>query len=386
SNSYTLRQRQFWAKGETASGFAVTGGQMWSLVTETGKGTDARTEKLPATIDPQYMVGFSWTRQPGIRIQQRFGDYKTGAFTIAASAENAQITSFAVASGTLGAVPSNYYFAGTGTNGGLYNNTTTYANSVSPDFFLKAAYDSPKVHTEVGGIARFMRDYYYPILTETPTFATTSGALTSVAYTYSPTAQSNTAKAGGAYGSVRVTPDKYFDVAVQAMGGTGVGRYGSAQLADATLKPSGALEPVRNYHGLFTLETHPAKKLDVYAYYGGEYAQRTVYTTAAGALIGYGTPNLNNTGCYAIAANPGSSTGGSPSASGCSSPTRYIQEGMIGFTYRLVNNPKYGRLQYSATYQLLQRNLWSGIGNATTPTGPRAQDSMIHVSMRYYIP
>jgi hypothetical protein len=385
SNSYTLRQRQIWGKAETASGFAVTGGQMWSLVTETGKGTDARTEKLPATIDPQYMVGFSWTRQPGIRLQQRFGDYKTGAFTLAVSAENAQITSFTASSGTSGAVPSNYYFAGTGTNGGLYNNTTTYANNVAPDFFVKGAFDMPRVHAELGGIARFMRDYYYPILTTTIS--------STVSYTYSPTSVvSNTATAGGAYGSIRVSPSPFFDVAVQAMGGTGVGRYGSSQLADATLKPSGALEPIRNYHGLFSLETHPAPKLDVFAYYGGEYAQRTVYTvhptTGTGsALIGYGTPNLVDTGCYVLPANPGSSTGGSPSnPANCLSPTRYIQEGMIGFTYRVVNSPKYGKLQYSATYQLVQRNLWSGIGNATTPTGPRAQDSMIHVSMRYYIP
>ena len=36
---------------------------MWSLVTETKKGVDNRTEALPMTIDPQYTVGFSWARQ-----------------------------------------------------------------------------------------------------------------------------------------------------------------------------------------------------------------------------------------------------------------------------------------------------------------------------------
>ena len=59
---------------------------------------------------------------------------------------------------------------------------------------------------------------------------------------------------------------------------------------------------------------------------------------------------------------------------------------MAGFTYRVTNNPKYGRLQYSVTYSYLQRNLWSGVGSATTPTGPRATDPMVHISMRYYIP
>ena len=163
-----------------------------------------------------------------------------------------------------------------------------------------------------------------------------------------------------------------------------------AQLADATLRPDGSLEPIHNYHGLGSLETHPTPKLDVYAYYGGEYAQRTVYTTPQGALIGYGPRNLNDSGCYALPANSGngSGTAGSLSAVTCASPTRYIQEGMLGFTYRLASSPKYGRLQYQATYQYVQRNLWSG--TATTAglptTGPRAVDNMIHMGMRYYIP
>ena len=51
---------------------------MWSLVTETKTSTDNRTENLPATIDAQYHVGFSWERQPGVRFQQRIGGF-TGA-------------------------------------------------------------------------------------------------------------------------------------------------------------------------------------------------------------------------------------------------------------------------------------------------------------------
>ena len=72
-----------------ASGFTLTGGQMWSLVTETGLSTNNRTEKLPNTIDAQYTVGFSWARQAAIRIQQTFGNVKTGMFTAAVSLENA---------------------------------------------------------------------------------------------------------------------------------------------------------------------------------------------------------------------------------------------------------------------------------------------------------
>jgi len=377
SNSYTLRQRQFWGQAALKSGFTITGGQMWSLVTETGLSTNNRSEKLPNSIDAQYTVGFTWTRQPAIRIQQTFGDVKKGGMlTLAASAENAQITNFTATSATSGAVPTNFFFAGAGQNGGLYNAFNgTYANNVSPDFVVKATYDLPHAHLELGGIARFMRDYYFPILTDV-----------SNVYTYSPNYTGSTKSAGGVFAGIRVSPDKYVDLAVTGMAGDGTGRYGSAQLADATLHPDGTLEPIRNYHGLLSIETHPTPKLDVYGYYGGEYAQRTVYATSTGALIGYGAPNLSNTGCYALPSNPGSSTGGSPSASGCASPTRYIQEGLIGFTYRVASSPKYGRFQYQVNYQYIQRNLWSGVGNAVTPSGPRGEDSMIFTSMRYYIP
>ncbi len=396
SNSYTMRFRQFWGQGENARGFRVTGGQMWSLVTEDARGTDNRTEILPNTVDPQYMVGFNWTRQPGVRLQQRFGDPKTGTMTLALAFEQAQITNFTAASTIATAVPANFFFAGAGQNGGLYNAFNgTYANNVAPDIIVKAAFDFPKAHLEVGGIARFLRDEFYPILTETA--APTTGVVT---YTYSPKFLKSTEAAGGIFGAVRVMPVKPLEVGFQAMAGPGVGRYGSSQLADATIRPDGELEPIRNYHGLFSLVTHERKNLDIYAYYGGEYDQRTTYTTATGATIGYGPRNLNDAGCYALPtisnATGITSTGGSPaSPSTCASPTRYIQEGMIGFTYRLVSSPKYGRLQYQATYSLLQRNLWSGSTATATaaafepvpaPTGPRAQDNMIHMGMRYYIP
>ena len=391
SNSYVLRQRQIWGKAETQSGFAVTGGQMWSLVTEDGLSTNNRTEKLPNTIDSQYTVGFSWTRQPGLRLQQRFGDVKTGMFTAALSVEQAQITNF-TASGT---IPTAFYFGGIGQNGGLYNaagnigagNTagtgaiTTYANNVAPDVIVKGALDFTHAHFELGGLGRFLRDDYFPITAYTGTAAAPT-------YTYSTQLATHTAAAGGIFGSARVSLNKYVDVAAQAMAGQGVGRYGSAQLADATLRPDMTLEPIRNYHGLFSLETHPTPRLDVYGYYGGEYAQRTVYTTPQGTLIGYGPRNLSNAGCYNLPANTGngSGTAGSLSAVTCASPTRYIQEFVAGFTYRLVSSPRFGRLQYQAIYSYLNRSLWSGVGSATTSTGPHAEDSMIHVGMRYYIP
>ncbi len=73
SNSYTLRQRQVWGQASTDT-WSLTGGQMWSLVTETKKGLNIRSEALPMTIDPQYTVGFSWARQYGIRVVRNFNN------------------------------------------------------------------------------------------------------------------------------------------------------------------------------------------------------------------------------------------------------------------------------------------------------------------------
>ena len=76
SNSYTMRQRQFWAQAAFNNGFTVTGGQQWSLITETTHGMDNRTEALPMTIDAQYNVGFSWARQYGFRVTKSLLDNK----------------------------------------------------------------------------------------------------------------------------------------------------------------------------------------------------------------------------------------------------------------------------------------------------------------------
>ena len=64
---------------------------------------------------------------------------------------------------------------------------------------------------------------------------------------------------------------------VKAVGGDGIGRYGSAQLADATARPDGTLALIRTGHGLARLEWHATPKFDLYAYWGVEYAWRAGY-------------------------------------------------------------------------------------------------------------
>jgi hypothetical protein len=380
SNSYVYRQRQIWGQAATNSGFAVTGGQMWSLVTETKLSTDPRTENLPATVDAQYHVGFSWTRNPGIRFQQ-----KLGIFTGAVALENAQVVSFVGTNDN-----ANFFLGSSGTNGGLYNLTTNYSNNVAPDVIVKFTADPAHMgHYEIGGLARWFRDRYYP----NQTLATPSAT----------GAMNNTKVGGGFFANARFPVTHFADVGVHVLGGTGVGRYGTSQLPDVTVHPDGTLAPIKNYQGLFSLETHPVKKLDVFFYAGTEYAQRTTYLSTVGAdtgkLVGYAPISSSNAGC-AIETLPTSTgnglAGGAPYNPGvpanCLGATRVVQEGTIGFTYRAYSSPRFGRLQYQGVYSYLDRNAWAGVtsgtyGSATATYGaPKATNNMVWWGMRYYIP
>src|SRR6202789_2306760 len=157
SNSYVLRIRQGWGQAHWDNGFQITGGQMWSLVTETKKGTDNRTEALPMTIDPQYTVGFDWARQEALRVSKTFGEGVK--LTLAASVE-ASNTTLTVHGNPTSVIPAtttttitdgvtsvavpitttstfnNFLVGAPGISGGLYNPTGTNAFNNTPDFFL----------------------------------------------------------------------------------------------------------------------------------------------------------------------------------------------------------------------------------------------------------
>src|ERR1700738_3339632 len=371
SNSYTLRQRQFWGQAAMTNGFTVTGGQMWSLVTETKKGTDTGTENTPLVIDHQYNVGFSWARQGALRLQQKFG-----IATVAASLENAQIIYSASNANN------NFFIGNAGASGGLYNFTTNYSSNVAPDVIVKAAFDPKVGHYEIGGIARFFRDRYYPGQTNpTPSAA---GAV------------NDTKTGGGVFANARFPVTHYVDLGLHGLAGTGVGRYGTTTLPDVTVHPNGTLAPIKAYQGLFSVEVHPTKKLDLFGYAGGEYAQRTVYlntltgTANFGKLVGYAPPTLNNSTCNteSVPTVPGSGLGGIGVAGGapydpgssCGAATRAIFEGTAGYVYRMYTGPR-GRIQYSLQYSYLTRSAWTGIGGA-----PKATNNMVFTSMRYYLP
>jgi len=364
SNSYVYRQRQVWGQAALHDGWTFTGGQMWSLVTETKVGLDNRTEATPMQIDAQYTAGFSWARQYGFRVTKNFHNKAWVGFSV----ENAQtlLTVSGAPSVTCGSSTcGNFLIGGPGTGGGLYNPTANYSSNVSPDFVVKAAFQpSFGGHYEIFAVASQFRERVYPhALDKTPSAA---GAF-------------NNNTLGGGFGANArwLVAQKKVEFGLHYLGGNGVGRYGNATLPDATVYGDGFEHLVRSYQALASLEFH-LPKWDFYFYGGGEYAgrQSSLYK---GAGVGYGSPLFKNTGCgtETLPGTGGFLPGG---LSGCTGQTRAIIEGTTGFWYKPYNGPK-GRLQMGMQYSYVTRDAWSGIGGQ-----PEAINNMIFTSFRYYLP
>ncbi len=431
SNSYCQRQRQIWGQASLDSGWSFTGGQMWSLATETRKGIQNRQEVPPMVIDSQYVVGFTWARQYGFRVVKDF----CGKFALGLAVEGPQATlggrGFTTATSTsaLGAVTTsqNFFINAPGAGGGLFNATdaTGYTVNKAPDLIVKAAADPGYGHYELFGIISTFRNRIFPCAVvgtnagNTPPPATPAVVACPVDGSTAPSALGafdDTRVGGGLGASLRIPLlNKKLDFGVKAVAGDGIGRYGSAQLADETFRPDGTAALIRTAHGYGSLEFHPNAKLDVYLYGGSEYAWRAAYTgytsiavtatpaipaTATSPAIpattrttisttgigGYGSPLANNSGCSTERPPTGSFT---PSAGGtCAGDIRIITQGTVGFWHKFYNGPK-GGLRWGIQYSYFTKSGWSGSGGvpAGTPgVSPKAVDNMIWTSFRYYIP
>ncbi|HVI07837.1 MAG TPA: hypothetical protein VND65_06035 [Candidatus Binatia bacterium] len=381
SNSYTLRQRQVFAQVALHSGTTVTGGQMWSLVTETKHGVDNRTEAVPMTIDPQYTVGFSWARQYGIRLSQNFGN----KFWLAVSAENPQATVTTHGNGD------NFLIGSAGNAGGLYNagastsatgvgsNLANYSFNPSPDVIVKAVYEPGFGHYEVFGVYTRFRDRIFPC-SENFSACGLTAASALLAF--------NSSKNGGGVGAnARWSFDnKHLDFGLHFLGGQGIGRYGTSTLPDASIHANGTFDLIRNAQALGTLEWH-GPKVDVYFNAGTEYAGRAWdYDAIANKYVGYGSPFFSNAGCL-TEAPPAVGSGFFPGGySGtCNADTRTLIEGTVGFWFKPYDGAREkvnrGRIQFGPQFSYLDRSVWGGVGGA-----PHGIDGMIFTSFRYYLP
>jgi hypothetical protein len=385
TNSYALRQRQVWGQIAFNSGLSFTAGQMWTLLTETRKGLDNRTEALPMTIDPNYTVGFSFARQYGARVVKNFNN----KVWLGASIENPQ-TTFTVTNAT-----ANFALGSPGAGGSLYNNggsasgsaLANYSFNATPDFVLKAAFEPGFGHYEVFAIGSRFRDRVYPcVQSENTSLCGGIGNLGLVTGAY------NASKNGGGLGgNARVSfNQKHIDFGLHAMYGNGLGRYAASGLPDATVNPNGTLALLRTYQGLATLEFH-YPKIDIYLnggedYVGRHYSFDDPAVGGTGKWVGYGAPEFNDSNCYkeTVPGGGGYAFGGLT----CSGQTKSVVQGTFGFWIKTYNGPK-GRMQFGPQYSYLVRNTWSG-SLSSAGTGPSASphgvENMFFTSFRYYLP
>lgn len=421
SNSYVFRQRLVFGTIALDNGWSVIGGQQWSLVTENRKGIYNRQEVIPLTIDPQYNVGFNWERQYAFRVVKNFS---TAAFAVSIEAPAFTVggRGFSTFTPATGSAFQNFFLGAPGQGGGLLNfvDTTGYSLNKAPDIIVKGAFDPGFGHYELYGIASIFRNRIYPCAVVTPTPSATTvingPALTCAAGATTPSAAgafNDTTLGGGGGASARFPLlAKKLDLLVKVQGGDGIGRYASAQLADTTAHPDGSLALIRGASGLGELEWHPNAKLDVYAYYGIEYAFRAAYqgyltataTTTAGvttiktsntAFGGYGGPTANNSGCSVeLPPSPTTFTSATfgatgPTPANCAGDTRVVYEATFGFWHKLYQGPK-GGFRWGLQYSYFNRSPWSGQGSAACIAaggcGPKANDNMVWTSFRYYIP
>lgn len=397
SNSYSLRQRQVWAQAAFDNGWSLTGGQMWSLVTETRHGMDNRTEATPLTIDANYSVGFTWARQYGLRLVKNFNNKAW----FGVSVENPQATV------TTHNNAANFLVGSAGASGGLYNATistcsststvgttgavsttttcspiSTYSFNPSPDIIAKLVFEPGFGHYEVFGLFDRFRDRVFPCAEASATFPCANGATaptTALAYNAS-------VNGGGVGANARWSFAKRFDLGLHGFGGSGIGRYASGGLPDASINGNGTFHLVKGLQGLATIEIH-APRTDIYFNTGAEYASRAAsYDPIAGKVVGYGAPSFSNSGCFTETL-PANGTGFLPgSLSSCTADTRALIEGTVGFWYRVYDGSlekvNRGRVQFGPQFSYVDRETWSGAGGLQ----PHGLDAMVFTSFRYYLP
>ncbi len=344
SNSYNPRIRHLYTSyDDDSTGVHFLAGQSWSLATMFRLGVVPRAENAPITIDAQYVPGFTWARQPQLRIAKDFGQ----KLWIAASLESPQAT---------------YQIGpnGTGSNSGTanFNNPgisqltpgQPYSTDIAPDVILKVAADPGFGHYELYGLGRLFADRVSVL---------GSG-------------HNNTRLAGGVGGGVLlpVIP-KMLDFELSGLAGYGIGRYGSSQLPDATISPTGASQPLPAVHALVGLIGHPVPAVDIYSYVGTEQVGRQSFNTG-GRAFGYGNPNYSNAGCDIEL-----------STATCSANSSGIVQGTLGAWWRPIKGD-FGTIQTGLQYSYTRRSIFRGTTAVGGGGNNGSDDNMVFASFRYY--
>ena len=344
SDSYTPRLRQaYFAYDNDALDLHALAGQSWSLATMFKQGVTPHQEDVPLTIDAQYVPGFTWARQPQLRIAKGFDD---GKFFLAASLESPQTTYSVGANGTgvnLGTVNYN--------NPGIaqLDPGQAYSTDIAPDVILKGTADPGYGHYELYGVARFMQDRVSVV----------------------GNGHDNT-RLGGGVGGGFILPIIGNNLTFEGRGlaGYGIGRYGSGQLPDATISPSGAPSPLPEVQALVGIVGHPRSDIDLYTYVGTEQIGRKFFN-AGGKAYGYGNPAYSNAGCDVEL-----------STATCTANTSGLTQGTLGAWWRFLQGD-YGTVESGIQYSYTRRDIYKSVPATGGGGNQSTDDNMIFFSLRY---
>jgi hypothetical protein len=335
NGAFVPRIRLYWvdvSKGK----LEFLAGQSWSMLTPNRRGISALPGDLfySQVIDVNYMIGLTWTRQPGVRVLY----HPSRQVTMGLSFENPDQYIGGSGGGPTVVLPTALTgLAGLQLDSGA--NVQTIPN-IHPDIIAKIAFDpSSRVHFELAGIERTFK-----------TWNTATGQPASGQY-------STKAGAGGAI-NANFELVKNLRLVTNNFWSDGGGRYLFGNAPDLVVRADGSVSPIHSGGFVEGFEATINKTL-LYAYYGGIYVGRNTVVDANGtSLVGYG---------YRGSAN---------------SQNRTVQEVSFGFNQTLWKDVRYGALNFMGQYEYLTRNPWYVAVNAPKNT----HDNTIYFNFRYTLP
>ncbi|MGH6963198.1 MAG: hypothetical protein ACREE0_01810 [Phenylobacterium sp.] len=357
SNSFNPRIRHLYGTIDwNDSGWHLLAGQNWSLVTLNTKGITPRNEAPPPQIDGQYIPGFVWARQAQLRLVKDFNGLVWGAVSL----ENPQTTFAATATG-ISSVASGITVLSVTPGATGFDSANSLSLNHLPDVVGKVVFEPTiggkrPLHLEAFGLWR--------------SYEVRVNAAPGNALGLTPGAFTAQGQGGGFGGSVMWTaiPGR-LDLQGSVLSGSGVGRYGSTQLPDVTLKPDGDVAPIKETMYLVGATWHATPALDFYLF-GGEERQKSKFYDNAAGHFGYGNPaaTFTETGC--------TTEGGT-----CSPNIRKVSQITVG-AWQKAFTGSYGQIRLGLQYSHTRLTGFSGRDGFV----PKTSDDMVFTSFRYYLP
>ncbi|HUA20863.1 MAG TPA: hypothetical protein VMB25_19075 [Bryobacteraceae bacterium] len=327
------RIRLYWVDARK-NGWEFLAGQSWSMLTPNRRGISPFPGDIfySQVMDVNYMVGLTWTRQPGFRVLYHFGDKATWGF----SAENPdQYIGGYGGEGAITLPAALTSLAGTQLD---QANLVFAAPQLTPDFISKFAIDpSSRFHAEVAGILSTFKILNNP------------GNLTNAQY--------STKSGGGVLFSMNGEVFKGFRLITTNFWGDGEGRYMFGQAPDLVVGANGNISLMHSGGTVDGFEARTGKFL-WFGYYGGVYIPKNVQIDANGKPVGYGYVGSSN------------------------SQNKATQEITFGYNETVWSSPRYGSINMIAQYEYATRNPWYIAAGAPD----QAHDNTIYFDLRYTLP